>query len=234
MKTLTFLRSSAVAVLAVTLAGCYEQPKERSAANVHQPGAPRLATENRLAEIPLGDKATGGDKDVLPVRNPLADSPDALEEGRRLYVKMNCAGCHSYTGKGWMGPDLTDGYWRYGGSADQIYKTLYEGRPQGMPAWGRTLPPESLWQLVTYVQSLSKRPGATTPGEAGTGTVPATGTAVSVDPMPPGAENAASRAGSERTSQATGGDQGSASGSPPAGAAGGASAPTEGRQGDGR
>lgn len=205
----TLLQLSVATALVALLAGCYEQPKERSA-SPPQVGAPRLDTENRLAEIPLGDKATGGDKNTMPVKNPLADSPNALEEGRRLYVKMNCAGCHSYTGKGWMGPDLTDGYWRYGGSADQIYKTLYEGRPQGMPAWGRTLPPESLWQLVTYVQSLSKQPGASTPGEAGTGAVPATGTAISVDPLPPGAENAASRAGSERTSQATGGDQGPA------------------------
>jgi cytochrome c oxidase cbb3-type subunit 3 len=53
-----------------------------------------------------------------------------------------------------MGPDLTDRFWRYGGTPVQIYKSIYEGRPKGMPAWGRALPARSLWELTAYVQSL--------------------------------------------------------------------------------
>lgn len=57
-----------------------------------------------------------------------------------------------------MGPPLNDSYWRYGGAPVQIYKTLYEGRPKGMPAWGHALPPEQLWQIVAYIQSLDESP----------------------------------------------------------------------------
>ena len=52
-----------------------------------------------------------------------------------------------------MGPDLTDTEWRYGGLPVQIYKTIRDGRPQGMPAWGVALPPDDIWKLVAYVQS---------------------------------------------------------------------------------
>jgi cytochrome c oxidase cbb3-type subunit 3 len=53
-----------------------------------------------------------------------------------------------------MGPDLTDKAWRYGGTPIEVYKSIYEGRPQGMPAWGNTLPTQPVWQLVAYIQSL--------------------------------------------------------------------------------
>jgi cytochrome c oxidase cbb3-type subunit 3 len=179
-------RCATALVLALAATGCHDRPASSAAA---QPPAdlPSLNTENRLAAIPLGDKATGPDKNVMPVRNPYAGSPQAVEAGKRLFVKMNCAGCHAYTAKGWMGPDLSDKYWRYGGSDDQIYKTLFEGRPQGMPAWGKTLPPEQLWQLVTYIQSLPGNAGASTAGGKGTGEVPATRTGVAIDVLPPGA-----------------------------------------------
>ena len=59
-----------------------------------------------------------------------------------------------------MGPDLTDSYWRYGGAPAQVFSSLLEGRPQGMPSWGKALPPTEIWKLVTYIASISKA-GAT-------------------------------------------------------------------------
>jgi cytochrome c oxidase cbb3-type subunit 3 len=52
-----------------------------------------------------------------------------------------------------MGPDLTDTYWRYGGLPAEIYQSIAQGRPQGMPAWGAALPPEDIWKLVAYIES---------------------------------------------------------------------------------
>lgn len=114
-----------------------------------------LPPEGPAARVPLGDLA-GSAQTTLPdnLPNPLESDASAVEEGHRLYDKMNCAGCHGYTAKGGMGPDLTDGHWRYGGTPVQIYKSIYEGRPQGMPAWGRALPQESIWQLTRYIESL--------------------------------------------------------------------------------
>ena len=94
-------------------------------------------------------------EDALAMPNPLGDGPEVVVAGKQLYIQMNCAGCHGYDGAGNMGPKLTDGYWRYGGSPRAIFITIRDGRPQGMPAWGRLLPPAKLWQLTAYVGSLS-------------------------------------------------------------------------------
>ncbi|MGH9455099.1 MAG: c-type cytochrome [Terriglobia bacterium] len=90
----------------------------------------------------------------MSTRNPYEGNPQAVEQGKELFIRMNCAGCHAYSGKGNMGPDLTDTYWRYGGLPIQIYKTLVDGRPNGMPAWGAALPPDDIWKLVAYIQTL--------------------------------------------------------------------------------
>ena len=113
------------------------------------------APEEPAALVPLGDTA-GSSELRLPgtLTNPFEGQPAAVTEGRRLFTKMNCAGCHNYDGSGGMGPDLTDHYWRYGGTPVAVFKTLWEGRPQGMPAWSGALPPDELWKLVTFIQSL--------------------------------------------------------------------------------
>lgn len=116
----------------------------------------------------------------LPVPPMIPNTPAAIQAGKTLYIKMNCAGCHSYTGKGWMGPDLTDAYWRYGGAPDDIYRSIYEGRAQGMPAWGKMLPSDEIWKLVHYIGSLPTHPG----GDRTT-VSPVTGTDFSIDKLPP-------------------------------------------------
>ena len=108
-----------------------------------------------LASVPLGDVAGAAQAgSVLDTANPLGNDPRAVAEGHRLFMAMNCAGCHGYNGGGGMGPKLTDSYWRYGGAPAQIYNTLVQGRPQGMPSWGKVLPPVKLWELTAYVSSL--------------------------------------------------------------------------------
>lgn len=107
------------------------------------------------AGVPLGEWAGGiAPHGAVDMPNPLGNSPTAIANGKRLFSAMNCAGCHGYDGGGGMGPPLNDSYWRFGGTPVEIYKTLYEGRPKGMPAWGTALPPEDLWQLTAYVTSL--------------------------------------------------------------------------------
>jgi cytochrome c oxidase cbb3-type subunit III len=101
-----------------------------------------------LRRVPMAGPAAG------PQTNPIAGDPKAVAEGRSLFMAMNCAGCHGYDAKGGMGPDLTDTYWRYGGTPDAVYQTIHDGRPQGMPSWGKALPASSMWALVSYIQSL--------------------------------------------------------------------------------
>jgi len=117
---------------------------------------PAQANEGLPAAVPLGDLAgTAAQRFPANIANPLGGTDQAtIEGGHKLFGQMNCAGCHGYDAKGGMGPDLTDRYWRYGGTPVQIYKSIYEGRPQGMPAWGKALPDRSIWALTAYIQSL--------------------------------------------------------------------------------
>lgn len=85
--------------------------------------------------------------------NPLAGEPEAVEAGRGLFGAMNCAGCHAYDLSGGMGPDLTDASWQYGGKPGEIFHTIAEGAPRGMPPWKDKLTPEQIWQIVAYIQS---------------------------------------------------------------------------------
>lgn len=111
-----------------------------------------LRVEGSIATVPLGDLAGGAQSNVAAgITNPQAS---AVQEGRQLFVKLNCADCHGFTAKGAMGPSLVDKYWRYGGTPAQIYKSIYEGRPKGMPAWGTALSSNDIWQLVAYIESL--------------------------------------------------------------------------------
>ncbi len=44
--------------------------------------------------------------------------------------------------------------WIYGSSPAQIYESIAEGRPNGMPSWGGQIQEYQIWQLVTYVRSV--------------------------------------------------------------------------------
>jgi cytochrome c oxidase cbb3-type subunit 3 len=104
--------------------------------------------------VPLGHAAGQVlSPEALATRNPYEGDERAREEGYQLFIKMNCANCHAYDGSGNMAPTLTDTEWRYGGLPIQIFNTIHDGRPQGMPAWGEKLTNDQIWKLVTVVES---------------------------------------------------------------------------------
>ena len=75
-------------------------------------------------------------------------------EGKRLYNQMNCSGCH-FQGGGGIGPPLMDSQWIYGSEPENIFETIVEGRPNGMPSFRGKLGTDQVWQLVAYVRSMS-------------------------------------------------------------------------------
>lgn len=89
-----------------------------------------------------------------PTISPYQGNAYGMAEGKRLYAAYNCNGCHAQGGGG-IGPALMDDKWIYGFDPDQIYSTIVQGRPNGMPAYGGRVPSQQVWQLVAYVQSLS-------------------------------------------------------------------------------
>jgi cytochrome c oxidase cbb3-type subunit 3 len=89
-----------------------------------------------------------------PVTNEYEGNAFAMSEGKRLFSQMNCVGCHAHGGGG-MGPALMDSKWIYGSEPEQIFATIVEGRPNGMPSFRGKLPDYQIWQLAAYVRSLS-------------------------------------------------------------------------------
>ena len=57
-----------------------------------------------------------------------------------------------------MGPSLSNNIFIYGSAPENIYLSIYQGRPNGMPAWGAVLPDAAIWDLVTYIGKLSNEP----------------------------------------------------------------------------
>jgi len=122
-----------------------------SAAPLPTPTAPPRVAASAL--IP------GGSAPVPAVANPYWRSRDAIRDGQRLYDWYNCSGCHAGGGGG-MGPPLMDDQWIYGSLPVNLFDTIVEGRPGGMPAFGGKIPEDQIWKIVAYVASMSGSGGA--------------------------------------------------------------------------
>lgn len=88
------------------------------------------------------------------LRSEYEENAWAVAEGKRLFQQFNCVGCHALGGGG-IGPPLMDEDWIYGSAPENIYATIVQGRPNGMPAYGGKVSATQVWQLVGYVRSLS-------------------------------------------------------------------------------
>jgi mono/diheme cytochrome c family protein len=91
---------------------------------------------------------------AMVLRNPYEGDKQATTIGSQLFMSYNCVDCHGMDGSGAMGPSLADGRWHFGGSPGEVFESIYQGRPEGMPAWGGRISDADIWRLVTYVRSL--------------------------------------------------------------------------------
>jgi cytochrome c oxidase cbb3-type subunit III len=114
---------------------------------------PPSAQEASLPQV--SDLVPGPEHKTVPsVANPDENNSWAMAEGKRLYEAYNCVGCHAHGGGG-MGPPLMDEKWVYGHNPEQVYATIVEGRPNGMPSFRGKISNDQLWEIVAYVRSLS-------------------------------------------------------------------------------
>jgi cytochrome c oxidase cbb3-type subunit 3 len=98
--------------------------------------------------------------------SPFQENAWGQSEGKRLYTYYNCVGCHAHGGGG-IGPALMDDEWIYGFAPVNIFSTIVEGRPNGMPSFRNKIPDYQVWQLVAYIQSMSgQTPIDTSPGRS--------------------------------------------------------------------
>jgi cytochrome c oxidase cbb3-type subunit III len=120
------------------------------------------ASANRETAVRVRALQPGSPQQQAPVISPYQQNAWGIGEGKRLYSAYNCTGCHGINGGGSIGPALIDDKWIYGGQSDQIYSTISQGRPDGMPSFGGHITTQQIWQLVAYVQAMSGQVEAST------------------------------------------------------------------------
>src|SRR3954470_13095758 len=96
----------------------------------------------------------GGASSGSGAPNPYAGDRTAAGEGRQLFIRFHCSGCHGGRAGGGMGPSLRDVDWIYGSADAQLFSSIAEGRAHGMPAWGTKLQDDQLWKLVAYIKAM--------------------------------------------------------------------------------
>jgi len=133
------------ALLAAALSACDREHRQLAS-----------RTEDGPLAVRVSDLQPG--KPVAQPRDPRANEYEGnanhISNGQTYYRWFNCNGCH-FNGGGGIGPPLMDEEWRYGGSIEQIYATIVQGRPNGMPSFGGKIPEQQVWQIAAYVRSLS-------------------------------------------------------------------------------
>jgi len=89
-----------------------------------------------------------------PSSNMYEESAYAVSEGQKLFEAYNCVGCHAHGGGG-IGPPLMDRNWIYGGEPGNIFATIMQGRPNGMPSFRNRIPEYQAWEIAAYVRSMA-------------------------------------------------------------------------------
>jgi cytochrome c oxidase cbb3-type subunit III len=129
----------------LALGGCYREQRPL-------PGAP--ATAASTDPLRLTNLQPGQPKAAANPSNPYEENAYATSQGKRLFKQYNCNGCHA-SGGGDSGPPLMDDKWIYGHEPANIFATIVQGRPNGMPSFGSHIPEDQVWQLVAYIRSMS-------------------------------------------------------------------------------
>ena len=100
-----------------------------------------------------------------------ADGMSVAEEGHKLYMSLDCNGCHG--GGGGMAPPLTNPVWIYGDDDDTLFRLIVLGTgeafkeqgyaPKGSEAVVGPMPPfgeatktdDKAWKIIAWIRSVN-------------------------------------------------------------------------------
>jgi len=138
-------------------------------------GRPDLGDDERKAVIryiktfsPRFEKEKPGRSIAIPAAP--GNTPQVLQQGKRLYIEAGCSSCHGTEGRGggpsstglkddwgrpvWP-PNLTWRPLKRGSDTRETYLTLVTGLyGTPMPSYADALSGQEIWALVTYLESL--------------------------------------------------------------------------------
>ena len=149
-ETGPLVSKQAIATISVSILICFTVVScKREQRNFEQP-----PPSHKTYEVTMSDIRPGSMQPETSINNESETKSYDVSEGKRLYTQYNCAGCH-FNGGGGIGPALMDAQWIYGEKPANVYDTILEGRPNGMPSFRHKIPDEQVWQIVAYVRSMS-------------------------------------------------------------------------------
>lgn len=149
----------ATAILGLVMLGCAQSLTAQTQKE------PMKAVE--YAQAPSGEQPKGtetapasADQQTPKKLNPFTGNPDAIKEGRQLYLANGCPGCHGSGGGGAMAgatPFIRDA-WKFGGDDETYFKVIKGTYPgQTMPAvFGANLTDEQTWKIIAWIRSIYK------------------------------------------------------------------------------
>lgn len=89
-----------------------------------------------------------------PAKNPYTGDPEAIDEGKRLYLKTGCYACHGHEAEGAVGPDLTDDMWVYQPTDATLFNTISRGRSGTvMAGFADQLSADDVWKVIAFIRS---------------------------------------------------------------------------------
>ena len=144
------IREAMLLVVALALTACGQH--DRTAVQEAPPDRPSTQGTAVSALFPGGGSPPPAD----PTGANYDGNAQAIAEGKRLFDWYNCSGCH-FHGAGGIGPSLIDASWTYGDKIDQVYASIYQGRPNGMPSWGAKLSTTEIWELAAYIRDAARQ-----------------------------------------------------------------------------
>ncbi len=126
--------------------------------------------DSRIAQMPAFGRDEMLDREqvrsvaayVFSLTNPdfsTAQNVERIEAGKEVFA-TTCAACHGENGEGNRevgAPNLTDAYWVYGGTLDNIIASVHGGRQGHMPTWDERLTTAEIRTLALYVHDLGTR-----------------------------------------------------------------------------
>jgi cytochrome c oxidase cbb3-type subunit III len=126
----------------VTLVACEREARRFSS----DPAFDTSSDTHALISLRTGNRSTAEP-------NPAELNAYDLSVGMTLYRNFNCNGCHA-NGGGAIGPPFMDDAWIYGSRPEDIFTSIMDGRPNGMPSFRKHLAPDQAWKLAGFVRSL--------------------------------------------------------------------------------
>ena len=101
-------------------------------------------------------------EEARKLENSVVHSDAAVREGKKAYLRL-CQYCHGADGKAQANPDfdapsLRDpGEWRFGTTDGELFISIRDGAGHEMPAFGKKLNDEQIWQMVHYLRSIGPK-----------------------------------------------------------------------------